>query len=67
MPAPTPPTLTPEHLQLFSDQRLEKASTHDDASPAADRDPAMERAARYELRRRSGEVPVKDRYHHHAG
>ncbi len=59
--------LTPEHLQLFSNQRLEKATSHEEAErPTSDHDRAMERAARYELRRRACEVPVKDRYQHHA-
>ena len=55
--------LTPEHLQLLSDQALEKAARPADADrQSAGSGRALERAARYELRRRSCEVPVHDRY-----
>ena len=67
-PAYTPPTMsapmTPEHLQLLSDRRLqetiERAPTGDGDTDARDR--ALVRMARYEIRRRRCEVPVTDRY-----
>lgn len=60
------PPFTPEHLQLLSPKHLE-AAARDDAAPASDADEAAERAARsrmarYEIRRRRCEVPVRDRY-----
>ena len=58
--------MTPEHLQLLSDRRLQEAA---DRAPVATgdadadaRDRALARMARYEIRRRRCEVPVTDRY-----
>ena len=61
-----PATLTPEHLQLLSDKRLEEAARQtpeagDDDAQRSGRQ-AIARAARYEMSRRRGEVPVRDRY-----
>ena len=58
--------LTPEHFQLLSDSRLQEAADRE-PEPSADaeteaRDRALARMARYEIRRRRCEVPVKDRY-----
>ena len=68
---PTPPAMTsapmtPEHLQLLSDRRLQEAadrplSTSGDADADA-HDRALVRMARYEIRRRQCAVPVTDRY-----
>ena len=58
--------MTPEHLQLLSDRRLQEAAdrapvaTGDADADAHDR--ALVRMARYEIRRRRCEVPVTDRY-----
>ena len=53
--------LTPEHLQLLSDRRLDEVARSDDGGKNADRG-ALARAARYEAARRRCEVPVADRY-----
>lgn len=54
---------TPEHLQLMSDRKLqetvEERTTEKPPSPDHD---ALVRMARYEIRRRKGDVPVRDRY-----
>ena len=61
--------LTPEHMQLLSDKRLEETALNADTASGAATDEAqrqdrqaMARAARYELARRRCEVPVRDRY-----
>ena len=58
--------MTPEHFQLLSDQKLQEAADRDPApsgNPDTDaRDRALIRMARYEIRRRRCEVPVRDRY-----
>ncbi len=53
----------PEHLQLLSDKKLDQAA-HDEgtSNDSSDSRRAMARAARYEQRRRNGDVPVSDRY-----
>ena len=64
---------TPEHLQLLSAQRLADVAEaphladEDDASYADEharerRRAALARLARYEIVRRRGEMPVRDRY-----
>ena len=73
VPMPTP--ITPEHLQLLSDKRLAEAAREDDGDGAQEGDQetdgddtvwiarkAMARAARYEIRRRAADVPVRDRF-----
>ena len=62
-------TVTPEHMQLLSDKRLEEAVRESQAADGTDTDEvarqgrqAVARAARYELARRRCEVPVRDRY-----
>ena len=55
--------MTPEHLQLFSTRHLQEAlaervSTTDEEAAAPD----MARMARYEMRRRQCQVPVRNRY-----
>ena len=55
--------MTPEHLQLLSDQQLVDAAEQRSKSPAPDdARAALSRMARYELRRRQCDVPVRDRY-----
>ena len=60
------PTVTPEHMQLFSDKRLEEALRQlgeaDGKEEGREDRRAVARAARYELARRRCEVPVRDRY-----
>ena len=69
------PVFTPEHLQLLSAKRLadvaENPRLADEAEaggPAGDeaarerKRAALARLARYEIVRRRGEVPVRDRY-----
>ena len=55
--------LTPEHFQLMSDKKLretvEERSSSDLPEEAR---AALARLARYEMRRRKGDVPVRDRY-----
>jgi hypothetical protein len=55
--------LTPEHLQLLSDEKLRDA-TEPKRAPSSDYDRALVRMARYETYRRRCEVPVRDRYGH---
>ena len=62
-------TVTPEHMQLLSDKRLEEAAREWTEAEGADLDEtkrqgrqAVMRAARYEMARRRCEVPVNDRY-----
>lgn len=52
-------SVTPEHLQLLSDKKLQQAVEDESISTE---DVALARAARYELKRRQCEVPVSDRY-----
>ena len=59
--------ITPEHLQLFSTRRLketlaERVSTTDEEVSADAATADMARMARYEMRRRQGQVPVRNRY-----
>lgn len=58
--------MTPEHLQLLSDRRLEETANKplspSGDSNADDRERALARMARYEIRRRRCDVPVQDRY-----
>ena len=58
------PVITPEHIQLLSSRKLEAlAQDHDNDPQPLDEDVARwRRIARFELRRRRCEVPVKDRY-----
>jgi hypothetical protein len=56
--------MTPEHLQLFSDKKLQAAANRTDGDGASDADRVMVRMARYEMCRRRCEVPVHDRYVH---
>ena len=62
----TVPTVTPEHMQLFSDKRLEDTLRQSDEANGNEAERqghrAVARAARYELARRRCEVPVRDRY-----
>ncbi len=58
--------MTPEHFQLLSDRKLQEAADREPA-PSGDadadaRERAMCRMARYEIRRRRCDVPVRDRY-----
>lgn len=55
--------LTPEHLQLLPTRRLEAAVLPDATSESGETlPPEMARLARYELRRRQCQVPVRNRY-----
>ena len=58
------PVITPEHIQFLSTRKLQTvAQTFDDEPTPPDEDVARwRRLAQYELRRRRGENPVKDRY-----
>ena len=56
--------MTPEHLQLLSTRRLtdaasERVSESDETSTAS---ADLARMARFELRRRACDVPVRNRY-----
>lgn len=57
--------MTPEHMQLLSDKKLKEAAEEKTTSEAPnDMKAALARMARYEIRRRRGDVPVRDRYGH---
>lgn len=57
--------MTPEHLQLLSTRHLEAAAHPDERTSDTEEVPAtggMVRMARFELRRRQCQVPVRNRY-----
>lgn len=56
--------LTPEHLQLLSTRRLNDAATDrvSESDETSSKGTDLARMARFELRRRAGDVPVRNRY-----
>ena len=54
------PLLSPEHVQLLSDQELDRVASSRESEDPKER--GAIRLARYEQRRRRCEVPVEKRY-----